>query len=409
MATPQNPFQPDNQNTDPFANLQPKPQGFDPNANPVQDFTQPQEVPGEFEQPQPFDTFDGTQTPNTTVDFNQEFSVDPNPVANQDYTAQDYTQDYTQDYVQDPNAVEQQDFAQTTADYPTQETPGAYDEFAQPLDNPADAPQSIAANTTFEENKGGNKVFYFIIGGIIIIIAIIAATLFALNFANRDDDTNNDNPTTDTSQQSDNTNNQTPVVNTPEQEPVSDVISGGADTPATLSRRNSETSAPVTWFQQYFTAPYIDSQGACLTVSFCDIQADPDNDGLSNLQEYNFGTDPQRNDTDQDGIADGDEILRYFTSARSKDSDNDGFEDIDELSNCFDPILNNETKMVESRLSQLSSNISISPLREPTRTELIKAGASNTDVQLRGYNSSTCPSGDETPSTESTETTEQPS
>src|SRR5262249_48966952 len=39
-----------------------------------------------------------------------------------------------------------------------------------------------------------------------------------------------------------------------------------------------------------------------------DAAADPDGDGLTNLQEFQLGTDPQKADTDGDGIPDGVEV-----------------------------------------------------------------------------------------------------
>ncbi len=39
-----------------------------------------------------------------------------------------------------------------------------------------------------------------------------------------------------------------------------------------------------------------------------DANEDSDNDGLTNLQEYQNGTDPQNKDSDGDGFSDGDEL-----------------------------------------------------------------------------------------------------
>ena len=45
---------------------------------------------------------------------------------------------------------------------------------------------------------------------------------------------------------------------------------------------------------------------------------DPDHDGLTNLQEFQNGTDPRNPDTDGDGLTDGQEVLMYHTSTVTK-------------------------------------------------------------------------------------------
>ena len=68
-----------------------------------------------------------------------------------------------------------------------------------------------------------------------------------------------------------------------------------------------------------------------------DAEDDNDNDGLTNLQEYEIGTNPNNPDTDGDGITDGEEVRRGLNPI-NKDTDYDLFDDsIDPL-----PTLNNE-------------------------------------------------------------------
>ena len=58
-----------------------------------------------------------------------------------------------------------------------------------------------------------------------------------------------------------------------------------------------------------------------------DSKEDPDNDGLTNIEEYILGTNPKLKDTDGDKLSDGDEINIYNTNATNKDTDGDGHKD----------------------------------------------------------------------------------
>ena len=62
-----------------------------------------------------------------------------------------------------------------------------------------------------------------------------------------------------------------------------------------------------------------------------DGDEDFDEDGLTNLQEYELGTEPYNDDTDGDGLNDGEEINTYNTDPLKKDTDDDGLEDGDEI------------------------------------------------------------------------------
>lgn len=58
-----------------------------------------------------------------------------------------------------------------------------------------------------------------------------------------------------------------------------------------------------------------------------DATIDSDGDGLTNKQEYEFGTDADRSDTDSDGLTDYQEVLTYHTNPIAPDSDYDGLKD----------------------------------------------------------------------------------
>lgn len=68
-----------------------------------------------------------------------------------------------------------------------------------------------------------------------------------------------------------------------------------------------------------------------------DAGIDTDLDGLTNLQEYQYGTDPKRSDPDGDGLNDFQEVITYGTNAFSADSDDDGLSDLVEVTD-LDPI-----------------------------------------------------------------------
>ncbi|HMP74672.1 MAG TPA: S8 family serine peptidase [Kiritimatiellia bacterium] len=68
-----------------------------------------------------------------------------------------------------------------------------------------------------------------------------------------------------------------------------------------------------------------------------DAAGDLDLDGLTNLQEYQLGTDPRNTDSDGDGLTDGDEVNIHGTNPAVADSDADGLDDGFEVALGSDP------------------------------------------------------------------------
>ena len=68
-----------------------------------------------------------------------------------------------------------------------------------------------------------------------------------------------------------------------------------------------------------------------------DGDEDPDQDGLSNKEEFGLGTDPLYADTDHDGLGDNDERTVHHTDPLLADTDGDGLNDGREIELGYDP------------------------------------------------------------------------
>ena len=65
---------------------------------------------------------------------------------------------------------------------------------------------------------------------------------------------------------------------------------------------------------------------------------DDDEDGLTNAEELNAGTDPEIPDTDGDGLSDGTEVNTHGTDPTNPDTDGDGANDGAEIDAGSDPL-----------------------------------------------------------------------
>ncbi len=104
-----------------------------------------------------------------------------------------------------------------------------------------------------------------------------------------------------------------------------------------------------------------------------DAQEDFDRDGLTNLREYQLGTDLRKADTDGDGLQDGDEVTRG-TNPLIRDTDGDGISDGLEVQSGSNPLNPNSYN-----LGSLLSSIIVTP---PTAALVVNSINPTASVQL---------------------------
>lgn len=124
-----------------------------------------------------------------------------------------------------------------------------------------------------------------------------------------------------------------------------------------------EVTTSAEWLLRYFNSE------TCIELVLCGDKADPDRDGLDNLAEYNAGTDPNNPDSDNDGLADGDEINIFNTDPLLTRTYRSGeYSDLDFARGGYD-ISTNEQYTPE-RLFDIKSRIKQYGLHQPTLSSL---------------------------------------
>ncbi len=129
--------------------------------------------------------------------------------------------------------------------------------------------------------------------------------------------------------------------------------------PVSLPLENFST--PQNWRDKYFPN--------CNSQKLCGDDADPDRDGLTNLEENKLGADPNNRDSDQDGLADGDEVHVFgFDALNSHTSGDPKYSDVDYIVGGYD--LASGKLMIADQLAAVSAKIQKYDLHQPTLSSL---------------------------------------
>ncbi|CAN2042665.1 hypothetical protein GMMP15_80018 [Candidatus Magnetomoraceae bacterium gMMP-15] len=126
----------------------------------------------------------------------------------------------------------------------------------------------------------------------------------------------------------------------------------------------------------------VDTTGYSGSVTFGEV-VDTDNDGLSDSEEQNLGTDLNDPDSDDDGLNDGDEVNIHGTDPNNSDTDNDGYCDKEEIDAGTDPL--DETDHPTCSLGDVNCDGSVS-LDDVKSTFNFFLGASSTTEEFDAAN-----------------------
>ena len=126
---------------------------------------------------------------------------------------------------------------------------------------------------------------------------------------------------------------------------------------STNSQIGTEFTTTKEWQNKYFPG--------CSEASMCGDDADPDHDGLSNAQEFKLGTDPNNNDSDQDGISDGDEVNVFGSNPLSKHTASDKqYTDTDYIKGGYD--FGTGKQLTPAQISAITEKMKKFGLHQPT-------------------------------------------
>ncbi len=125
-----------------------------------------------------------------------------------------------------------------------------------------------------------------------------------------------------------------------------------------LTQKNLAADAkfktPEEWRKKFFQS--------CIDEKTCGDSADPDYDGLTNLEESNLQTDPNNADSDSDGIADGDEVHVFSTDPINLHSGNPKYTDAEDIKNSY----SKGVKMTPEQIKDIGNKAKSLTVHEPT-------------------------------------------
>lgn len=112
---------------------------------------------------------------------------------------------------------------------------------------------------------------------------------------------------------------------------------------------------------------------------------DADRDGLSNLQEFQRGTQPDNSDSDSDGLTDGAEVNTHNTNPAQVDTDSDALNDGDEVNTHATNPLSNDTDS-DGMADGWEVTYQLDPLLDDSAGDLDSDGLSNLQEYQDGSN-----------------------
>jgi flagellar basal body-associated protein FliL len=289
------------------------------------------------------------------------------------------------------------DFNQTGIEQYKSATPqfNANDSYLMPSTNPEmDDLDESDSGVPEKPQRDTKKILMFGLIGLIVVLLVASLALFFLSQSNKIPSINNatnpnsSKPTTQGLPANDKSSASTVAT---EQNTTSDTNNktGNANTPASQSIVNQgATTLSAEWLKTNFTKlkGALAEDGSCKLQNVCGLKSDVDKDGLDNLDEYIYGTNPTLPDSDNDGLSDKDELFVYYSDPKSEDTNTNTYNDGTEVSNCYDPNIPSQ-KLSKVRLNEISSNVNkayVKGLSPVTQATLKTAGAKVSELE-KGY------------------------